>query len=85
MSFAKAHTIDGMKLEETEVKNNTHEAARKAYRKAVTERNTFYTLGLLVLKHKMPILITGNVLLIMNWAFPQWFELVRVLAAQFQR
>lgn len=50
--------------------------ANKAYKKAVNNRSTIYTLWLLAVKHKVGLLAIGNMVLIANWIFPEWFQLV---------
>jgi len=48
----------------------------KAYRSAVTRHSTIYTLWLLANKHKIVLLAVGNVILVANWVFPEWPQLV---------
>ena len=76
--LAQTKTTDGMHYEAAGKKeiSNASEVNRKIYRKAVERHSTAYTLWILVLKHKVPLLVLGNVILVLNWAFPEWFQLV---------
>lgn len=78
MSLAKSGTMDGMKYEASGKKTISDPAAvdRKMYRKAIEKRSTVYTIYVVVMKHKMVFLVAGNVVLILNWVFPPWFQLV---------
>lgn len=57
-------------------KVNGKSVASKAYKQAVNSRNTFYTLWLLALKHKVGLLAAGNIILLLNWAIPGWPQMV---------
>jgi hypothetical protein len=50
--------------------------AKKAYKMAVNRHSTIYTLWLLAVKHKTGLLVTGNIILVMNWALPEWPSMV---------
>jgi hypothetical protein len=50
--------------------------AKKAYKQAVNRHSTIYTLWLLAVKHKTGLLVTGNIILVMNWALPEWPAMV---------
>lgn len=74
MSLVK--TVDGMGYEKT---GNTkpHKASAKHYE--LERTSTMYILWYLVRRHKMGLLVTGNIILVLNWAVPQWFDMVRGL------
>jgi hypothetical protein len=55
---------------------NVHKQARKAYQREVAYQNTWFTLWLLLCKHKVGVLITMNVLWVLNWALPAWPQMV---------
>lgn len=59
------------------IKPNHAAIARKAYRKAVNDRSSVYTLYLLAAKHKIGLLAIGNIILVLNWAFPAWPEVIK--------
>lgn len=50
--------------------------AKKAYRQAVNNRSTIYTLWLLAVKHRLALLAIGNIILVLNWALPEWPQMV---------
>ena len=56
--------------------NNPSEVLRKAYKMEVQKRSTMYTLYLLAAKHKVALLAIGNVILVLNWAVPEWTSIV---------
>lgn len=49
---------------------------RKAYKKLITKHSTIYTLWLLAVKHKVGLLAIGNMVLVANWIFPAWPQMV---------
>lgn len=64
---------------ETPVKNSkglAKSVSTKAYKAAVENHSTLYTLWLLVVKHKLALLALGNIILVLNWALPEWFSMV---------
>lgn len=75
MSLVKT---DGMKYEAagTETATDGRAIMRKAYKKAVVNQSTAYTLWLLAVKHKVFILGLGNIILVLNWALPEWPAMV---------
>jgi hypothetical protein len=50
--------------------------AKKAYKQAINKHSTIYTLWLLAIKHKTGLLMAGNIILVMNWALPEWPAMV---------
>lgn len=79
MSLTKTDTALGNYIETGSKKINAKAVNRKAYRQAVTSHNTAYTLGILANKHKVALLALGNVVLVLNYVFPEWTELVKSL------
>lgn len=77
MSLTKTDTVLGNYIETGSKKVNSKSAMRKAYRKAVDEQSSMYTLSLLAYKHKVGLLMLGNIILVLNWAFPMWTEFVK--------
>lgn len=68
---------NNMEYEATPVKTgNVHKQARKAYKSEVLYQSTWFTLWLLVCKHKVGLLITMNVLWVLNWAIPAWPQFI---------
>lgn len=47
-------------------------SVRKAKQREFDKFSTGYVLWQLVLRHKMGLLIAGNVFWLVNWAFPEW-------------
>jgi hypothetical protein len=52
---------------------------RKAYKKEVDRRSSIYTLWLLAVKHKVGLLMVGNIILVLNWAMPEWPQVIMSL------
>ena len=50
--------------------------AKKAYKQSVNRNSTIYTLWLLAVKHKIGLLAIGNIVLVLNWVFPEWTTFV---------
>lgn len=76
MTTAKTNTTDGMKYVETGKKtiNPKHGMIRIA-----EDLSTGRLLWILVKRHKVALLATGNVILVLNWMVPQWPQIVRSL------
>lgn len=72
MSHAK--TIDGMRYEATGKKRVTDTKAVAI--EMVNQLSTSRLLWLLVKRHKVAILATGNVILVLNWMIPAWTQIV---------
>lgn len=70
-------TVDGMHYEATgtkRVKDN-----KGAMLKIADQLGTHSLIWLLVKRHKVAILATGNVVLVLNWAIPEWPTILRSL------
>jgi hypothetical protein len=77
MSLAKQEVAAGDYIDSNNtIKFNGRAIARKAYKQAINRNSTFYTLWLLAVKHKTGLLVTGNIILVMNWALPEWPAMV---------
>lgn len=74
----KAGTMDDVKFIETGKKeiSNPAQVNRKMYRRTVENHSTTYTLYALAMKHKVFLLSIGNIVLVLNWVFPAWTQLV---------
>lgn len=66
-----------MTYEQTPVKNNVKEASAKALVKAAKMLPTYRLLWIIIVRHKVALLATSNVFLVINWAIPQWPEFVK--------
>lgn len=66
-----------MTYEQTPVKNNVKEASGKALVKAAKMLPTHRLLWIIIVRHKVAILATGNIVLVLNWALPQWPDFVK--------
>ena len=77
MSLAKPEVAAGayIKTGKTEASDLTS-ILRKEYKKQVNNRSTIYTLWLLAVKHKVGLLMVGNIILVLNWAMPEWSQAV---------
>lgn len=77
MSLTK--TVDGMRYEAAGKKDISDPKAidRKAYARNVEKHNSAYTLWLLACKHRVGLLTTGNIILVLNWAIPEWPTIIR--------
>jgi hypothetical protein len=49
---------------------------RKEYKKQVNNRSSIYTLWLLAIKHKIGLMMIGNIVLVLNWVMPEWPQVV---------
>lgn len=45
--------------------------------KAAKRLPTWRLLLICIVQQKIPLLVAGNVLLVLNWAFPAWPELIK--------
>lgn len=57
----------------------TKGTAKRTAIKIADQLNTSSLVWLLVKRHKVALLALGNVVLVLNWAFPEWPQLVRSL------
>lgn len=71
MSLTKTGALD---YEETPFKIN-----KKKPVKSFEQMSTGVILWKLAVRHKLFLLSLGNVILVLNWAFPEWAELVKSL------
>lgn len=69
-------TVDGMTYEHIGARKIN---SKRAATKAAEMLSTSAILWLLVKRHKVAILATGNVILVLNWAIPAWPNIVRSL------
>lgn len=77
MTLVKEGALDGKYIDTPQLsKVDGRTVAKKAYKQAVNNRSTFYTLWLLAVKHKTGLLVMGNIILVLNWAFPEWPQMV---------
>lgn len=67
---------DGMKYEKSGSKHGT---SKQIAMQAAATVGTPSLLWLLVKRHKVAILAVGNVLLVLNWALPEWHSMVMSL------
>lgn len=77
MSLAKPEVAPSQYIDTPQLsKVDGRTVAKKAYKQAVNNRSTIYTLWLLAVKHKTGLLMTGNIILVLNWALPEWPQMV---------
>lgn len=70
---------DGMAFEDVKPSTRSkdvHKSARKAYKNEVMYQSTWYTLYLLLNKHKVGFLIATNAMWLLGWMVPAWPQLV---------
>lgn len=80
MSFAKAQSIDGLSKAMTYEETGSKQINGKKATIKVAEKLGTHSLAWIVVKrHKVVILSIGNIVLVLNYVFPQWFELVKGL------
>lgn len=79
MSLAQNDTLGGMKYEVAGKKEVSDPKAveRKLYANSVNQTSSLYTLWLLAWKHRVGLLAMGNVILVLNWAIPEWPTMLR--------
>lgn len=68
---------DGMAYEPTGNKAPSKGTAKKQAIKIADQLGTGSLVWLLVKRHKVALLAIGNVVLLLNWAFPEWPQLVK--------
>lgn len=57
--------------------SNTRAISKTLLLKGASQLSTPSLLWLLVKRHKVAILATGNIVLVLNWAVPAWTEIVK--------
>jgi hypothetical protein len=73
MSLVKQEVAPSAFIDEpTLSKVDGRTVAKKAYKQAVNRHSTIYTLWLLAVKHKVGLLMVGNIILVMNFILPEW-------------
>lgn len=70
---------DGMKYEPSGTKTLSKGVVKKQLLKAGDQLPTYSLLWLVIKRHKVVLLGVGNVVLILNWAMPQWTELLKAV------
>jgi hypothetical protein len=75
MSLTKSDTKLGNYAETGTPK--PHKSSVKHYE--LDRTSTMYLLWYLVKRHRMALLVTGNIILVLNWAIPAWPEMVKLL------
>lgn len=68
----------GMKYEDMPLTKVKGASVALKYAKQV---NSFSLVWILLSRHKVGLLAIGNIILVLNWAFPAWPELVRAIFA----
>jgi hypothetical protein len=63
-----------MTYEETPVK-----ICKKLNNRELERMSSFAIVWFLVKRHKLGLMAAGNIILVLNWAFPAWTELVKSL------
>lgn len=65
-----------MQYEQTEVKAPSKDIGQNVLVNAAKRLSTMRLLWIIIVRHKVAILATGNVLLVLNWAIPMWPNMV---------
>lgn len=69
-----------MQYEETKVEKVNPRAgaiSNKVLVNAAKRLSTTRLLWILIVRHKVAILATGNIILVLNWAIPAWPEIIK--------
>ncbi len=74
MSLTK--TIDGMSYEATPVNKKKVSDPKRALIKEAEQLNTLSLIWLVIKRHRVGLLLIGNIILILNWIMPAWFSLL---------
>ena len=68
---------DGMKYETTKrTKKPSNSAVKNEKQRILDDYGTFYILWHLVKRHKVFLLAIGNIILVLNWAVPEWTNIL---------
>lgn len=70
---------DGMKYEAANITKPSAGTGKRVAIRAAETLGTGSLVWLLAKRHKVALLAIGNVVLVLNWAFPAWAELVKSL------
>lgn len=68
-----------MVYEDMPFKVNTKRSAKKVKENELNNLSSFSIAWFLIKRHKVGLLTIGNIILVLNWAFPAWTELVKSL------
>ena len=68
---------DGMKYEPTGSRKPSTGTSKRVALKVADELGTASLLWLLAKRHKVFLLSLGNAVLVLNWAFPEWTQVVK--------
>lgn len=76
--MAQINTLDGMKYTETPVtKKVSTVAVKRATNNNLNSYGTSKILWHLVMRHKLVLSLTLNALFIVNWALPEWANILK--------
>ncbi len=68
---------DGMKYEPTKrTKKPSNSAVKNEKQRILNDFGTPYILWHLVKRHKVFLLAIGNIILVLNWAVPEWTDIL---------
>lgn len=68
--------IDGMAYETAGNKTVSKNTGKKVALKVANQLSTSSLVWLLVRRHKVGLLMVGNIILVMNWALPEWPQMM---------
>lgn len=68
-----------MAYKELPVKNNIKDAVKAEAKKIIEDQTTLSLIWVIIKRHKVGILAIGNIVLVLNWVFPAWFDVLRSL------
>ena len=69
-----------MAYEDMPLKVNRQSVGKTAKKQAVKTAETLTTgrlLWIVIVRHRVGLLMVGNCILVLNWAFPMWTEFVK--------
>lgn len=73
---------DGMAYEVAGNKTASKNTGKKTALKIADQVSTSSLVWLLAKRHKVGLLAIGNIVLVLNWAFPEWPQMVLGLIGQ---
>lgn len=74
--MSTATKIDGMAYERTGKKEASKSTGKKTALRIADQVGTPTLVWLLVKRHKVALLAIGNIVLLLNWIFPEWPQMV---------
>ena len=79
MSLQPKTAAQAMEYEQTGNKTTSKGNGKRLAIKTAEQLSTSRLLWIVTKRHKTGLLAVGNIVLVLNWAFPAWTELVKSL------